>query len=108
MLRRGGGGRPRRRPPPGGGRARRRQGPPPPPPPAGPPPGPPAGAAPLARRFRLDLVAVCLLVLSVLTHAAHRLHPAAHLARLVAWATLALGFLPGALAVAGTLARPPG
>ena len=71
-------------------------------------PEPLAAAARLARRFRLDLVAVCLLVLSVLTHAAHRLHPAAHLARLVAWATLALGFLPGALAVAGTLARPTG
>ena len=69
-------------------------------------PEPLAAAARLARRFRFDLVAVSLLALSVLAHAALRLRPAARLPRLVASATLALGLLPGAVAVAGTLARP--
>jgi len=71
-------------------------------------PEPLAGASRLARRYRLDLVAILLLSLSLLAHAAHRLRPASRWAVPVAWAALTVGLLAAAAPVAGTLARSTG
>jgi hypothetical protein len=71
-------------------------------------PEPLAGASRLARRYRLDLVAIFLLGLSLLAHGAHRLGPASRWTVPVAWAALTVGLLAAAAPVAGTLARSTG
>jgi hypothetical protein len=60
----------------------------------------------LARRLRLDLVALALLAMSLLAHAWARLRPS--LARLqgLAWSALALGVLTACVPLAGSWARP--
>ncbi len=68
-------------------------------------PEPLAGASRLARRYRLDLVAIFLLGLSLLAHGAHRLGAASRWTVPVAWAALTVGLLAAAAPVAGTLAR---
>jgi len=71
-------------------------------------PEPLAGAARLARRYRLDVVAILLLALSLLAHGARRLQPGLHLAVPVAWVALGVGLLAAAAPVAGMLARSTG
>ncbi len=71
-------------------------------------PEPLAAAARLARRFRLDLLAVLLLSLSVLAHAVARLSPAAGWARPALWSCLLFGILAAAAPAAGAFARPVG
>jgi len=71
-------------------------------------PEPLASAARLARRYRLDLVAVLLLGLSLGAHALTKLRPGSRLAAPVAWITLGLGLLAAAAPAAGMLARPTG
>jgi hypothetical protein len=71
-------------------------------------PEPMAAAARMARRFRLDLVALVLLAFSVAAHAALRLSPAATWARTALWASLTLGILAAAVPGAGAFARPLG
>ena len=69
-------------------------------------PEPLAVAGRFARRFRLDLVAAALLVLSLLAHALARtrLRPAGAIG--IAWGTLVLGLAAAAVAGAASLARP--
>lgn len=69
-------------------------------------PEPLAVAGRFARRFRLDLVACALLLLSVLAHglARTRLRPAG--ASGLAWGTLVLGLLVAVVPLAASLARP--
>jgi tetratricopeptide (TPR) repeat protein len=69
-------------------------------------PVPLAAAARLGRQYHLDLVAVALLGLSLLAHAAARLSRGARGPALMAWTTGILGLLAVALPLAGTLARP--
>jgi hypothetical protein len=71
-------------------------------------PEPLAAAARLARRFRLDLLALGLLVVSLGAHALARLRPGSRRSTRVAWLTLALGVLASAGPAAGALARPTG
>jgi hypothetical protein len=71
-------------------------------------PEPLAAAARLARRFRLDLLAVGLLALSLGAHALARLRPTLRRSAPVAWLALALGLAASAGPAAGTLARPTG
>jgi tetratricopeptide (TPR) repeat protein len=71
-------------------------------------PEPLAAAARLARRFRLDLLAVVLLALSLVAHAAARLSPRAGWAGTVVWTSLVLGLLAAGVPAAGELARPLG
>jgi tetratricopeptide (TPR) repeat protein len=71
-------------------------------------PEPLAAAARVARRFRLDIAAVLLLVLSLAAHALARLHPGSSWPTPVSWAALALGLLAAAAPVAGVLARSTG
>ena len=68
-------------------------------------PEPLVGVARLSRRFRLDLVAVLLLGLSLLAHVAGRFR-SARAGAAVAGGALALGLLAAAAPVAGFLARP--
>jgi hypothetical protein len=70
-------------------------------------PEPLAAVARASRRFRLDLVAVLLLGLSLLAPLAGRFRPGPGAAP-VAWGALALGLLAAAAPVAGSLARPTG
>jgi hypothetical protein len=69
-------------------------------------PEPLAAAGRAARRFRLDLVALALLALSLGAHALARLRPGARWALTTARATLALGCLAAAVPVAASFARP--
>jgi hypothetical protein len=69
-------------------------------------PEPLAVAGRFARRFRLDLAAAALLLLSVLAHALARtgLRPAGAIG--IAWGTLVLGLAAAAVPGAASLARP--
>ncbi len=69
-------------------------------------PEPLAAAGRFARRFRLDLVALALLVLSVLAHGLVRLGSGRGVAGRVAWSTLALGLAAAAVPVAASFSRP--
>jgi len=71
-------------------------------------PEPLAAARRLTRRFRLELVALGLLVVSLAAHAVARLAPRAAPARPLAWAAVALGLLALVVPVAGSFARPTG
>jgi hypothetical protein len=71
-------------------------------------PEPLAGVARLARRYRLDLVAAFLLLLSVAAHVVARLRPGSRGPTAVAWVALGLGLVIGAAPAAGMLARPTG
>jgi len=66
------------------------------------------GLARTARRFRLDLLALVLLALSVPAHAAGRLRSGTRWSTRLAWGTLALGFSVAAVPLLGSLARPTG
>jgi Bacterial SH3 domain len=69
-------------------------------------PEPLAAAGRFARRFRLDLVALVLLALSVFAHGFVRLGSARRVAGRLAWSALALGLLAAAAPVAASFARP--
>jgi hypothetical protein len=69
-------------------------------------PEPLSGVARVARRFRLELVALALVALSVLFHAALRFRVAPGLAGPAAWTTFLLGLALAAVVGAGSLARP--
>jgi tetratricopeptide (TPR) repeat protein len=69
-------------------------------------PEPLAALRRFARRFRLDLVALALLALSVLAHGLVRLGPGRRVAVRLAWSALALGLLAAAVPVAASFARP--
>jgi Bacterial SH3 domain len=69
-------------------------------------PEPLAAARRFARRFRLDLVALGLLVLSVVAHGLVRLGAGRRVAGRVAWSALALGLLAASVPVAASFARP--
>jgi hypothetical protein len=71
-------------------------------------PEPLAGVARLARRYRLDLVAALLLLLSVAAHVVTRLQPGYRWPAPLAWVALGLGLVIAAAPVAGMLARPTG
>jgi tetratricopeptide (TPR) repeat protein len=71
-------------------------------------PEPLAAAARIARRFRLDVVAALLLVLSLAAHALASFQPGWAWPTAGSWAALALGLLTAAAPVAGVLARPTG
>ena len=71
-------------------------------------PEPLADLARFARRFRLDLVGVALLVLSLAAHAGLRLRPEAPGLLPLAWTALCLGLCAAALPMAGAFARPTG
>ncbi len=71
-------------------------------------PEPLAAAALLARRLRLDVAAVLLLVLSLAAHALARLRPGSAWPAPLGWAALCLGLLAAAAPVAGVLARSTG
>lgn len=71
-------------------------------------PEPLAAVARGARRFRLDLVALVLLLLSLGAHASLRLRPPAPRLRLAAWTALLLGLAIAAIPVAGAFARSTG
>ena len=69
-------------------------------------PEPLAAAGRATRRFRLDLVALALLALSLGTHTVVRVRPGARWAFTTARATLALGLLAAAVPVIASFARP--
>jgi tetratricopeptide (TPR) repeat protein len=71
-------------------------------------PEPMAAAARIARQFRLDVVAVVFLALSLVAHAVLRMAPRAAGARMTLWTALALGLLAAAAPGAGAFARPVG
>jgi Bacterial SH3 domain len=71
-------------------------------------PEPLLAAARLARRCRLDLVAVALLALSLAAHAIARLAPGARWAGTVLWSSLVAGLFVSAVPAVGALARPVG
>jgi hypothetical protein len=71
-------------------------------------PEPLAGVARLARRYRLDLLAAALLLLSVGAHVVVRLRPGSRWPAPVAWVALGLGLVVGAAPAVGLLARPTG
>jgi hypothetical protein len=71
-------------------------------------PEPLAAAARLARRFRLDLVAVGLLFVSLVAHAIARLAPGARWASTALWSSLVVGLFVSAVPGVGALARPVG
>jgi hypothetical protein len=71
-------------------------------------PEPLAAAARLARRFRLDVLAVFLLGLSLVAHVVARLVAGARWSRPVLWTCLVLGLLVAAVPGAGAFARPVG
>ena len=66
------------------------------------------GLARNARRFRLDLLALVLLALSVPAHAAARLRYGARWPARLAWGALALGVCLAAVPLLGSLTRPTG
>ncbi len=71
-------------------------------------PEPLAGLARSARRFRLDLVALLLLAVSLGAHLGLRLWPSARGLGPTVGTTLLLGLLAAAIPVAGSFARPTG
>jgi len=71
-------------------------------------PDPLASVARASRRFRLDMVAVLLLVISLAAHAALKWRPSARRLVPVAWTALAVGIAVAVVPVAGALARPTG
>ncbi len=71
-------------------------------------PEPLAAAARLSRRFRLDLVALSLLLVSLIAHLATRVLSWARWPRPLLWTSLVLGLLVAAVPAAGALARPTG
>jgi hypothetical protein len=71
-------------------------------------PDPLVTVARAARRFRLDVVALLLLVISLGAHAGHKRRPSAGRLVGIAWTTLALGLVAAAAPVAGSFARPIG
>jgi hypothetical protein len=71
-------------------------------------PEPLAALARVARRFRLDAIALLLLLVSLAAHAGHKWwRTAAGLATL-AWTTLTVGLLVAVVPVAGSMAHPTG
>lgn len=71
-------------------------------------PEPLAAVARASRRFRLDLVAGGLLLLSVVFHALARVIDGARGTVVASWAMLALGLLAAAAPLAASFARPSG
>ena len=71
-------------------------------------PEPLAAAARIARRFRLDVLGMALLVLSLAAHVLARLRPGSRWPVSLAWVAFSLGVLAAAAPIAGTLARPTG
>ena len=71
-------------------------------------PDPLAAVARTARRFRLDLIAVFLLVVSLGAHAGLKLRRSARQLKPIAWTTLALGLCVAAVPIAGAFAHPTG
>jgi len=71
-------------------------------------PEPLSAAARWARRFRLDLLAVLLLLVSLVAHAAGRLSGGGGASRVVLWASLGGALLLATPAVLGAFARPTG
>jgi hypothetical protein len=71
-------------------------------------PEPLAAAARLARRFRLDVAAVLLLVLSLVAHGLARIRPGWPWPTPLGWTALSIGLLAAAAPIAGVLARPTG
>jgi hypothetical protein len=69
-------------------------------------PEPLAAAGRVARRFRLDLVALALLALSLVAHGLVRVRSGLRAAGPLAWAALVLGLLAAAVPVAASFARP--
>ena len=69
-------------------------------------PEPLAAVGRFARRFRIDLVALALLGLSLGAHAVVRLGSGRRVAARTAWSALALGLLAAAIPVAASFARP--
>ena len=69
-------------------------------------PEPLAAAGRFSRRFRLDLVALALLALSLVAHGIVRVRLRVRAAAAVAWAALVLGLLAAAVPVAASFARP--
>ena len=66
------------------------------------------GLARMARRFRLDLLALVVLALSLTAHAAARLRRWGRWPAGLAWGTLVVGLCLAALPLLGSLARPTG
>jgi len=71
-------------------------------------PEPLAAAARVARRFRLDIIGVALLALSLVAHVVARLRPGSRWPVPLSWAALSLGLLAAAAPIAGMLARSTG
>jgi hypothetical protein len=69
-------------------------------------PEPLAAASRVARRYRLDAVALALLVLSLLAHGLLRARPGLRAAAPAAVASLVLGLLAAGVPIAGSFARP--
>ncbi len=69
-------------------------------------PEPLAAVGRFARRFRLDLVALVLLALSLAAHGLVRLGSGRRVAGRLAWSALGLGLLAAAVPVAASFARP--
>jgi len=69
-------------------------------------PEPLAAVGRFARRFRLDLVALVLLALSLVAHGVVRVGPGRRPASRLAWSALALGLLAAAVPLAASFARP--
>jgi hypothetical protein len=69
-------------------------------------PEPLAAAGRFARRFRLDLVALVLLALSLVAHGFVRVRSGLRAAGLLAWAAFVLGLLLAAVPIAASFARP--
>jgi hypothetical protein len=69
-------------------------------------PEPLAAAGRFARRFRLDLVALALLALSLVAHGLVRVRSGLRAAGPLAWAAFVLGLLSAAVPVAASFARP--
>jgi len=69
-------------------------------------PEPLAGVGRWARRFRMDLLAVALVVLSLVAHVLARARPRTGGGGGLAWAALGLGLLAASIPLAASLARP--
>jgi hypothetical protein len=69
-------------------------------------PEPLAAVGRFARRFRLDLVALALLALSLVAHGLVHLATGGRLASRLAWSALALGLLAAVVPVAASFSRP--
>jgi hypothetical protein len=69
-------------------------------------PEPLAAAGRFSRRFRLDLVALALFALSLVSHGLVRVRSGLRAAGPVAWTALVLGLLAAAVPIAASSARP--